>query len=192
MKSNASSAHVISIISLAFSFAALCLCVKLSRFRCGTTVSDVIAVLTILVTVLIGFQIYNIINLEKRLEKLQHEMEEYMYKYGFSVAGVTLADVGSSNAIQQDWLVAAKLLLNALMYYNEGVVADEHFDEVATLTAQNLFYVISDAKKQRKDIRFSITDITRAKYILAIERFASEDIRVPLISFINTLPRITE
>lgn len=191
MRTN-NAAFTLGVISLIISFTSICICIKYCDFRGSTTISTVVASLSILVSVLIGFQIYNIINLERRFEKVRKDTEKYVSCMGTTMAGVTLAEVGTSEAINHDYLLAAKLYLNALLYIYEGGLEDDNILHIANTTSQDLFNVICTAKKKCSCISFSIQDSIQAKYILAVERYASDEIRRSILDFIRSLKIISE
>jgi len=178
MKRKCNASTLLGIIAIVISLSAFSICIRFSCISDVSAVSNIIAVLTALVTVLVGFQIYNVIELEKRFDKVYERTKDELRSAGISIAGIALADFGTAECIRGDWQLASKILLNSLAYIYQGGIETPETINVASAASLNLFRIICESQKklQYKGILFPIIDSSRAKYVLSIKKFASNDI----------------
>lgn len=93
--------------------------------------SILVAVLSILVTVLIGFQIFNLIDFNQRLQRVKKKIRKQyrvdVEKAKYDATGMALAQLGLSQYYNGDYSNAIRSLFNAI-----GVLADGSKDDFAT------------------------------------------------------------
>lgn len=113
--------------------------------------SFVLGTLTLLVTLLIGWQIYNKIELEDRFRK---ELDKYVKAGTNTALFVALAQLGRSSFNKGDKADAIQSLLNALCVWEDNMdspLAKEAYDyclsRLILLTKDNTFVVEDKAEK---------------------------------------------
>lgn len=117
--------------------------------------SIIIAALTLLTSVLIGFQIWSIINLDKRFaeqrESIATEFKEQIESYGLDSAGLSLLTIGVYNV---------KVEYQKLFKENSDSVKKEELSKSISLAAYLLFQslVILSLSKKRGEIGESAWD----------------------------------
>lgn len=106
--------------------------------------SLIVAILSVLVTILIGFQIFSIIDLNQRFRRLENKVKkQYLVdieKAKCDATGMSLAQLGLSQFYNDDYDNAIRSLFNALAILRNGSMDD--FASDAYYHAIDLIYSI--------------------------------------------------
>lgn len=142
------------------------------------------AILSVLVTILIGWQIYNVISFERKMEKSISKAEDnlkiYVNAQIKNVANLLRCDLSVTQAANfsatEDWVSILNALLVALFYstkarnYKLDSILNSILGHIAIINAGNINIEISEADKNRwlgyiiqvNDMRvFEIADFIR-------------------------------
>ena len=206
-----------SIIAFLFSALALASCMRTSLIKDASGSATIISALTILVTVLIGFQIYNIVNLDSRLEKLSNELElkqqaiskklcaqiqetsnqvnQRIEPVSEVMAGMALSEIAtvecidSKNNRESRWRGAILLLHSLGMMYSGGNSSGHpQTTEIIETTLHNLYNLIDLSKNDKASIRVPISDALKRNCIKAVLTYSKGERANELIAYINSLP----
>lgn len=142
------------IFSLVLSFLAIVIA-SITAFSVGFNVTDnnfILGTLSLLVTILIGWQIYSKITVEERVKKIINEQIDLGANTALFVA---LAQSGMTSFNKGDVTEAIQSLLNALCIWEKGMnsnLANETFDYcVKTLVScfsDNITFIVGDCRER--------------------------------------------
>ena len=109
----------------------------------------IVGVLSILVTVLIGYQLFGTIDFERRLNHFKLEIKEQykidVEKAKYDATGMSLAQLGLSQYYTDDYSNAIRSLFNAIRVLEKG--SNDEFANEANIHAIDLIYMIVSDKR---------------------------------------------
>ena len=147
--------------SLLFSLAALCI----SYFRCEPLevnwVGVIVGILAILITLLIGWNIYSAINAKDRISKIEDDIkEEIKQSKDFR------EDINHTIGKIQSEALTSSSELNAMSFYNQGiimatVIPHSYMRHIEAFVKSVHFILQCDESKDKSDIHENITTYLR-------------------------------